>query len=158
MRGASVGVDIATPLLTPSGDSDGAWLEDKAKGYLVNRERPNCANDHSFPSGHSAASSVYTRLTTLNLGQIPMNGGTREALDVGLHALSFATAWSRAVGGWHYPSDTLAAMAIGNFVGEFFTGSFMDLGNGRTRIAIAPLPAGGEVTFALAFGSGGKSR
>jgi membrane-associated phospholipid phosphatase len=44
-----------------------------------------------------------------------MNGDTRDALDVGMHALSFATAWARVEGGWHYPSDTLASMAIGNF-------------------------------------------
>lgn len=114
LRSASVGVDIATVLLTPSGDVGGTWLLDKAKGYLVNlaaattaiesttllqhsvrRERPNDANDHSFPSGHSAASSVYTRLATLNLEEIPMGRAQREALDASLHALSFATAWAR---------------------------------------------------------------
>ena len=100
LRSVSVGADLAAVLFTPSGDVGGAWLLDKAKGYLVNlaaattaiesttllqhivsRERPNGANDHSFPSGHSAASSVYTRLATLNLEEIPMNGDTREALD-----------------------------------------------------------------------------
>lgn len=66
------------------------WLLDRTKGCLVNlaaataaiesttllqhsvsRERSNGANDHSFPSGHSAASSVYTRLAALNLEEIP---------------------------------------------------------------------------------------
>jgi membrane-associated phospholipid phosphatase len=172
LRSASVGVDIATVLFTPSGDVDGTWLLDKAKGYLVNlaaattaiesttllqhivtRERPNGANDHSFPSGHSAASSVYTRLAILNLQQIPMDGDTREGLDVGLHALSFATAWARVEGGWHYPSDTLVSMAIGNFCAEFFTDTFMGLDT-RESFGFSPLPGGGELTFAVALGQG----
>ena len=170
LRSASVGVDIATVLLTPSGDIDGTWLLDKAKGYLVNlaaattaiesttllqhsvsRERPNGANDHSFPSDHSAASSVYTGLASLNLQEIPMSGGTRNALDVSLHALSFATAWARVEGGWHYPSDTLAGMAIGNFCAEFFTATFMGLDD-RERFGFSPLPGGGALTFAIALG------
>ncbi|HEY3786442.1 MAG TPA: phosphatase PAP2 family protein, partial [Steroidobacteraceae bacterium] len=164
LRSASVGVDIATVLLTPSGDIDGAWLLDKAKGYLVNlaaattaiestallqhgisRERPNGANDHSVPSDHSAASSVYTGLASLNLQEIPMSSGTRDALDMSLHALSFATAWARVEGGWHYPSDTLAGMAIGNFCAEFFTATFMGL-DARERFGFSPLPGGGALT------------
>lgn len=173
LRSVSVGVDIATVLFTPSGDVGGTWLLDKAKGYLVNlaaattaiesttllqhvvtRERPNGANDHSFPSGHSAASSVYTRLAILNLQEIPMDGDTREAFDTGLHALSFATAWARVEGGWHYPSDTLASMAIGNFCAEFFTGAFMGLDATRARFGFSPLPGGGALTFAVALGQG----
>lgn len=173
LRSASVGVDIATVLLTPSGDAGGTWLLDKAKGYLVNlaaattaiesttllqhsvsRERPNGANDHSFPSDHSAASSAYTRLATLNLQEIPMSGDTRDALDVSLHALSFATAWARVEGGWHYPSDTLAGMAIGNFCAEFFSQAFMGLDAGRERFGFSPLPGGGALTFAVALGPG----
>lgn len=174
LRSASVGVDLVTVLLTPSGDLDGSWLLDKAKGYLVNlaaattaiesttllqhgirRERPNGANDHSFPSDHSAASAVYTRLAALNLQEIPMSDETRGALDVGLHALSFATAWARVEGGWHYPSDTLAGMAIGNFCAEFFTSAFMGLDMTRERFGFSPLPGGGALTFAVAVGPGG---
>ena len=166
LRSASMGVDIATMLLTPSGSFGGTWLLDKTKGGLVNlaaattaiesttllqhsvrRERPNGANDHSFPSGHSAASSVYTRLAALNLEEVPMGGGTRQALDAGLHALSFATAWARVEGGWHYPSDTLVSMTIGNLCGVFFTDAFMGLDDGRLRVAFAPLPGGGVLTF-----------
>lgn len=170
LRSISVGVDIATVLLTPSGDSGGEWVLDKTKGYLVDlaaattaiesttllqhsarRERPNGANDHSFPSDHSAASSVYTRLAVLNLDEIPMDGTERGVLDAGLHALSFATAWARVEGGWHYPSDTLAGMAIGNFCGVFFTDTFMGLDQSRLRVAFAPLPGGGALTFAAAL-------
>ncbi|MGH7106116.1 MAG: phosphatase PAP2 family protein [Acetobacteraceae bacterium] len=173
LRSVSVGVDLATVLLTPSGDSGGTWLLDKAQGYLVNlaaataaiesttllqhsarRERPNGANDHSFPSDHSAASSVYTRLATLNLQEIPMSEDTRQTLDAGLHALSFATAWARVAGGWHYPSDTLAGMAIGNFCAEFFTDTFIGLDATREHLAFSPLPGGGAISFAVAIGAG----
>jgi membrane-associated phospholipid phosphatase len=171
LRSASVGVDIATILFAPSGPMGGEWLWDKAKGYLVNlvaataavetgtglqhaitRERPNRANDHSFPSDHATTSSVYTRLATLNLEQIPMGRGARDALDVALHGLSFATSWARVEGGWHYPSDTLAGMALGNFFADFFTGSFMGFEpGGAPALAVHPVPGGGEVTFSLAL-------
>jgi membrane-associated phospholipid phosphatase len=143
LRSVSVGTDIAAILLAPSGRFGKTWLEDKAKGYLVNlaaattaiesntlishgvrRERPNRANDHSFPSNHTTASAVYTRLAMLNLEHMPMSRGLREALDAGLHGLTFATAWARIEGGWHYPSDTLFGMALGNFSAEFFTRTF----------------------------------
>jgi hypothetical protein len=171
LRSVSVGADIATVLFTPSGDVGGEWLLDKAKGYLVDlaaattaiesttvlqhvvtRERPNGVNDHSFPSGHSAASSVYTRLAMLNLREIPLSGGVRDSLDAGLHALSFATAWARVEGGWHYPSDTLASMAIGNFCAEFFTDTFMGVGTGGARFGFSALPRGGALTFAMTLG------
>ncbi len=116
LRSASVGMDIAALLLASSGRFGKTWLEDKAKGYLVNllaataaietnslisrsvpRERPNHANDHSFPANHPTTSAVYTRLAMLNFAQIPMNPGVRTALDAGLHGLSFATAWARAM-------------------------------------------------------------
>ncbi len=174
LRSASVGVDIAAILLAPSGRFGASWLEDKAKGYLVNllaattaietntlisrmarRERPNRANDHSFPSNHTTASAVYTRLATLNLRRIPMDRGTREALDAGLHGLTFATAWARIEGGWHYPSDTLFGMALGNFCARFFTSAFMGLNHPRQRIAFSPMPGGGLLTFSLAIGPRG---
>ena len=172
LRSASVGVDIAALLFAPSGPFGKTWLEDKAKGYLVNlvaattaiesntlisrmvrRERPNRVNDHSFPSNHTTASAVYTRLATLNLQEIPMNHGFRDALDVGLHGLTFATAWARIEGGWHYPSDTLFGMALGNFCADFFTNAFMGFNRSpRERVAFSPLPGGGLLTFSLALG------
>jgi membrane-associated phospholipid phosphatase len=174
LRSASVGVDIAALLFAPSGRFGSRWLADKAKGYLVNllaattaiesntlisrsvhRERPNRANDHSFPSNHTTASAVYTRLATLNLRQIPMQPGLRIALDAGLHGLTFATAWARIEGGWHYPSDTLFGMALGNFCAEFFTSAFMGLNSPSHRLAFSPLPGGGLLSFSLALGPHG---
>jgi len=174
LRSASVGVDIAAILFAPSGRFGKRWLENKAKGYLVNlaaattaiesntlisrmvrRERPNHANDHSFPSNHTTASAVYTRLAMLNLRQIPMNRGLRDAIDVSLHGLTFATAWARVEGGWHYPSDTLAGMALGNFCADFFTEAFMGLNDPPERLAFSPVPGGGLLTFSVALGRGG---
>lgn len=171
LRSASVGMDIAAILFAPSGRFGETWLENKAKGYLVNllaattaiesntlisrgvrRERPNRANDHSFPSNHTTASAVYTRLAMLNLRQIPMNRGVRDALDAGLHGLTLATAWARIEGGWHYPSDTLFGMALGNFCADFFTHAFMGLDDPRRRIAFSPLPGGGLLTFSVRLG------
>jgi membrane-associated phospholipid phosphatase len=168
LRSASVGLDIAAILLAPSGRFGKTWLEDKAKGYLVNlaaattaiesntlishevsRERPNRANDHSFPSNHTTASAVYTRLAMLNLEQTRMSPGLRDALDAGLHGLTFATAWARVEGGWHYPSDTLFGMALGNFSAEFFTRAFMGFDDRQPRVAFSPLPGGGLLTFSM---------
>ncbi len=172
LRSASVGMDIAALLFAPSGRFGKTWLEDKAKGYLVNlfaattaietnsmisrsvhRERPNHANDHSFPSNHTTTSAVYTRLAMLNLTQIPMNPRVRTALDAGLHGLTFATAWARIEGGWHYPSDTLFGMALGDFCADFFTRAFMGLNDTREVIGFSPLPGGGLLTFSMALGA-----
>ena len=169
LRSASVGVDIATVLLTPGGHLGGEWALDKAKGYLVDlaaastaiestsllqhtlrRRRPNHANDHSFPSDHAATSAVYTQMAILNLRRIALGDDARATLDIGLRALTFATSWARVEGGWHYPSDTLAGMAIGNFCGVFFTHAFMGLGS-RERVAFATVPGGGELKFSLAL-------
>ena len=139
-------MDIAAILFAPSGHLGKTWLEEKAKGYLLNllaattaiesntpisrsvhRERPNHTNDHSFPSNHTTAAAVYTRLAMLNREQIPMDRGVRDALDAGLLGLTFATAWARIEGGWHYPSDTLFGMALGTFCADFLTRAFMGL-------------------------------
>ena len=171
LRSASVGMDIAEILIAPSGRFGKTWLEDKAKGYLVNlaaattaiesntlishlvrRERPNRANDHSFPSNHTTASAVYTRLAMLNVERIPMRRGLRDALDAGLHGLTFATAWARIEGGWHYPSDTLFGMALGNFSAAFFTRAFMGFGDRGPQVGFSPLPGGGLLTFSATFG------
>ncbi len=168
LRSASVAVDAITVLLTPSGEFGTSWVLDKVKGYavdvvaataavetttgiksVVSRTRPNNSGNDSFPSGHAATASSYTRLATLNLDQIDMNDRGREALDVGLQVINFGTAWARVEGGWHYPSDTLVSIAIGNFCGMFFNDAFMGLDTTRQRIGFAPLPGGGRLTWQL---------
>jgi membrane-associated phospholipid phosphatase len=171
LRSAAVAADAVTVLLTPSGELGASWLMDKLKGYavdlvaatvavettsgikaVVSRERPNASGDDSFPSGHAATSSSYTRLASLNLDQIDMNDAARSALDVGLQAIDFGTAWARVEGGWHYPSDTLVSIAIGNFSAMFFNEAFMGLDTSRARVGFAPLRGGGLLTFQLRLG------
>ena len=137
-----------TLMATPGGDNATDWLIAKAKGALVqvtaasvsskitnqlktstDRERPNGLADKSFPSGHSSASAVNTRLASENLESIQMQQGTRRALNVGLTALTLGTSWARIEAGWHYPSDTLFSIALGNFVGSFVNDAFLGLEN-----------------------------
>jgi membrane-associated phospholipid phosphatase len=166
LRSAAVAADAVTVLLTPSGEFGTSWVLDKVKGYavdvvaatvavesttglksVVSRTRPNDSGNDSFPSGHAATASSYTRLATLNLDQIDIDDRAREALDVGLQAINFGTAWARVEGGWHYPSDTLVSIAIGNFCGMFFNDAFMGLDTSRQRVSFAPLPGGGVVRW-----------
>src|SRR5579875_3201912 len=55
LRSASVGVDIATVLLTPSGDTDGTWLLDKTKGYLVSLAAATTAIESTTLLQHSVS-------------------------------------------------------------------------------------------------------
>src|SRR5215469_7178564 len=166
LRSASVAADALTVLLTPSGEFGSDWALAKLKGYAVDvvaatvavesttaikstvsRTRPNESGNDSFPSGHAATASSYTRLATLDLDSIDMNDQARGALDAGLQVINFGTAWARIEGGWHYPSDTLVSIAIGNFCGMFFNDAFMGLDTSRQRISFAPLPGGGLLTW-----------
>jgi len=170
LRSTSVVTHAVTVLLTPSGDSGSAWAVSKVKGYavqlvaattaietttavknLTKRTRPNGLDDDSFPSGHATTSAVYTTLASRNLDEIEMDRGARDALRAGLQVINFGTAWARIEGGWHYPSDTLAGIALGNFCGMFFNDAFMGLDASRARVAFAPLAGGGEILWQVGF-------
>jgi hypothetical protein len=88
----------------------------------------------------------------LNLEEIPLSRPARDVLDVGLQAINFGTAWARVEGGWHYPSDTLVSIALGNFCGRFFNDAFLGLEMPHAKLAFAPLPGGGELTWQLQIG------
>lgn len=155
LRDASAIAHYATLLATPSGSDPGDWIMNKAKGTLVSmaavsstvlvtnslkhaadRERPNGLASESFPSGHTSSSAVHTRLASRNLQSIDMNDGARCALDVGLVALTLGTSWARIEAGWHYPSDTLFGMALGNFIASFMNDAFLGLPAETPGIAI----------------------
>lgn len=144
LRTASAMAHYATVLATPSGDEPSEWLINKAKGALggvaavsgtvfftntiksgFDRERPNGQGGESFPSGHTSSSAVHTRLASRNLQSIDMNAGTRRALDIGLYALTIGASWSRIEAGWHYPSDTLFSIGLGNFIASFVNDAFL---------------------------------
>lgn len=161
LRSASVWAQRITLVATPGGDDAGNWFLSKAKGALVqiaatsatsaitrqlktstDRERPNGLADQSFPSGHTSSSAVHTRLASENLESIEMRRGTRRALDVGLIALTAGTSWARIEAGWHFPSDTLFSMALGNFIGSFVNDAFLGLEQSKVAVLFAPTPDG----------------
>lgn len=146
LRTASAIAHYLTIAVTPGGDDPTEWIMHKTKGTLVNvaavvatttvtrglkqavdRERPNGLGGESFPSGHTSSSAVHTRLAARNLETIEMTAGLRRTLDAGLIALTLGTSWARIEAGWHYPSDTLFSMALGNFLASFVNDAFLGL-------------------------------
>lgn len=145
LRSVTVLAQLGTLTATPSGSDTTEWLFNKVKGALVEiaaieatnvstsqlkstvgRERPNDVDDESFPSGHSSSAAVHSELAIINLDSIEMDPRLRTAADFGLRAVAIGTQWARIESGWHYPSDTLAGMALGNFFGSFFSHAFLN--------------------------------
>jgi membrane-associated phospholipid phosphatase len=166
LRTASSVAYFSTVLATPDPAEPGPWIRDKAEGLTVQlgaiavtgfatstlksatgRTRPNGVGTNSFPSGHTSHAAVLNALARDNLEQIDIAPGTRRALDLGLDALTVGTAWARVEAGAHFPSDTLASMALGNFISGVFDQAFFASG-GSTSVAFAviPLSRGMEVT------------
>jgi hypothetical protein len=170
LRKASVWAHYLTLAATPAGDDVDDWLISKAKGTLVHvaatsantfvtrqlkkstdRERPNGLAEESFPSGHTSSSAVHTRLASENLESIDMSRGVRRTLDVGLTALTIGTSWARIEAGWHYPSDTLVSMALGNFLGSFINDAFLGLEGPNASLALTPTNDGAVVRWSWTF-------
>ena len=170
LRTASGLAHYTTIAFTPSGDSPRDWVINKTKGTLVHvaavsstvaitqgmkrtfdRERPNGQGGESFPSGHTSTSSVHTRLASRNLQSIEMSDAARTSLDVGLYALTIGTSWSRIEAGWHYPSDTLFSIAMGNFIASFVNDAFLGLETNGTHIAVVPSHGGARLKWSARF-------
>jgi membrane-associated phospholipid phosphatase len=170
LRTASVVAHYATILATPSGADAGDWFVNKAKGTLVGvaavsattaatnglkgavgRERPNGMDTESFPSGHTATSAVHTRLASRNLRSIEMGSDWRRTLDIGFTALTIGTSWARIEAGWHYPSDTLFSMALGNFLASFVNDAFLGLPEQATGLSISATDGGALLQWNARF-------
>lgn len=171
LRTASSVAYTATVLLTPSGDEPGEWLRNKAKGYAVglaargltsattnglkdavDRDRPNGENTRSFPSGHTSASAVNTRLASRNLRAMPLTDNTLRVLDVSLLTLTAGTSWARIEAGQHFPSDTLFGMALGNFMAAFINDAFLGTSPGQSAsLRLAATPGGAELRWVVHF-------
>ena len=168
LRTASAWAHYVTIAATPSGDDFEEWLANKAKGALVGvvavsstvavtrslkktvgRQRPNGADEESFPSGHTSSSAVHTRLASRNLRSIDMPDGARRTLDIGLYALTIGTSWSRIEAGWHFPADTLFGMALGNFMASFVNDAFLGLQSDSTSLTVATMPDGAIVQWRM---------
>lgn len=168
MRSVCTAAQLATLLATPSGEDAGEWITNKIKGEVVEaaaigatgfatnelksataRERPNGADSESFPSGHSSIASVHAELAIYNLESVDMSPGWKSTATIGIRAAAFGTAWARVEGGWHYPSDTLAGMALGNFLASFATRAFM--GDQAKSLSLSMTDGGAMVEWNVSF-------
>jgi len=132
---------IGTALVTPSEDAPwhskwgrlaiehaGVLVDSQATQVLkraTRRERPNRADDGSFPSTHSSMAFSYATFASEDLNSIQMPQLLRMSLKVGFTTLAAGTAWARVEGGVHYPSDVLAGAALGHFVGHLVHDAFL---------------------------------
>jgi hypothetical protein len=171
LRAASLYAYVASVLLTPGGDDPKEWTLNKLRGAAVGlvaigvtdeesvllknaaaRERPNGQDTQSMPSAHTSRSAVLTQLTERNLQSLDLGRTTRYILDFGLDALTYGTAWARVESGFHFPSDTLVGMSLGNFNAAFFNDAFLGVEPAsRLSLSLTPLRRGAvlRVRFGL---------
>ena len=141
---AASGIWIASAVVPWQGDEDGSWLAHKTPVLLVQagatmvtsvtvgalkdgtaRMRPNGEGATSFPSDHASRVGLHTAMTRSNLAQLGWSDSATTQASVGLDTLNALTAWARVEANQHYPSDVLAGMALGNFIGVLFTDAFL---------------------------------
>jgi len=137
---------VGTALATPSGDDPGEWALSKTKGFAVGysavgitsqvtgllkdetaRTRPNGADNQSFPSNHAMKAGVYATLASRNLETMPLSGEMISASQLFLGSLVAGVSWARLEAGSHYPSDVLAGVAMGHFIGAFINDAFLGI-------------------------------
>jgi membrane-associated phospholipid phosphatase len=148
---------VASMAAAPSGDAATEWSIAKAGGigvqtaggiltrstvgFLkqnVDRSRPGGGNG-SFPSAHASGPALYATFAAVNIETLNWSRGAVTASNIGLGALTAATAWARVEANFHYPSDVLGGIAIGHFFGVFFTDAFMGLDNpGNALVLFEP--------------------
>ncbi len=124
-----VGSALASPLYTIpavlSVETGAGILMRSSVGAIkqkTGRTRPNGRDKVSFPSGHSAGSSISATLAYRNIEPFTMPYPAVDAASqVAFTGIAAATAWARVEAKQHYPSDVLAGAAIGHFFGVFLT-------------------------------------
>jgi len=158
LKFAANGLWVASAL-APRQDEEGDWLASKARVVLVEgsahmvtsasvgalkdrtaRMRPNGAGATSFPSDHAARAALHTGMTRSNLGHLGWSDTAMTRASLGLDALTVLTGWARIEANQHYPSDVLAGMALGSFIGVLFTDAFLAPGDAR-RLQLSLQPA-----------------
>lgn len=95
-----------------------SFLKDEA-----DQMRPNGGN-RSFPSAHTSQAFACATSSNLNLDAMPFSSEARKAMRWHFTGLAAATAWARIESRHHYPSDTLAGAALGNFLAKFIYTAF----------------------------------
>lgn len=138
LNAAAVAAAYITGALIPSGNAAKDILMNKTRGYLVGasavtltksvtgilktgvgRRRPSGADRQSFPSGHSSSAFAHASLAMLHTDSISIPANARYIMDFGFLAIASGCGWARLEAGAHYPSDVLAAAALGNFISVF---------------------------------------
>lgn len=139
----------------PSGNDFGEWTLNKTRAFSVevsagivtrglvgigkgntHRPRPNDANKESLPSAHATGTTFYTSLASRHVDTYGWPAGAVTASRIALGTLTTATAWARVEANQHYPSDVLAGIALGHFMGAFITNAFIGADNPRQVMPI----------------------
>ncbi|MGE5173662.1 MAG: phosphatase PAP2 family protein [Betaproteobacteria bacterium] len=147
---ASGAIWVASGVATPSGNESGDWIMAKIKGFSVQtgagilmretvgflkqnigRTRPGGGGNDSFPSGHASGAAIFSTLASRNIETLGWSQAATTASQLGLGALTVATAWARVEANYHFPSDVLTSIAIGHYFGAFFTDAFLGIDNPR---------------------------
>jgi hypothetical protein len=145
---------VVSGVAAPSGGTFEEWSVNKAQGFGIQtgagilmretvgflkqntgRSRPGGGNG-SFPSAHASGAAAYSTLAYRNFETLGLSPAANTASQIGLCALTAATAWARVEANFHYPSDVLAGIAIGHFFGAFFTDAFLGLDNPRNAVVL----------------------
>lgn len=162
---------VGTALATPGGDKPGEWALSKARGIGVGygavaitsqvtgflkdetaRTRPDGSDTQSFPSNHAMKAGVYGALASRNLEALSLSGGTMTASRIVLGTLTTGVAWARLEAGSHYPSDVLAGVAMGHFIGTFINDAFLGIEKSSPIIPIIePSRDGGLIGITIRY-------
>jgi membrane-associated phospholipid phosphatase len=159
-----------TALATFSGEKPKEWVWAKIKGFSVgagagvltrlstdglknatNRNRPDGSDRHSFPSDSSALAAVYGSMASRNLDYLALPKLARLGLRGGIAILMVGTSWARLEGKFHYPSDVLVGMALGNFIGAFLSDAFIGPNDPNIWLKVQPAPRGALVSLHWAY-------
>jgi len=80
--------------------------------FITNRQRPNGADNHSFPSGHAASAFALAAVMSSEYHDKPL-------VVVGSYGFATAVSLARVGGLNHFPSDVLVGAVIGELIGRY---------------------------------------
>jgi membrane-associated phospholipid phosphatase len=80
-----------------------------------------------------------------------MPNKARLGCRVGFALLTAGTAWARVEAKKHFPSDVLAGIAIGHFIGAFMNDAFLGLDPQDAQLSLVPARGGALVSFRRMF-------
>lgn len=92
----------------------------------VARERPDGSSDGSFPSGHSSQAFFFATTASSNFHQRWGDSRKTKWMDAGLYSVASLSAYARIEANAHHPADVLFGASLGNFLGRFLNGLFLE--------------------------------